>query len=179
MKVMERVQASVSNRTINAATAIVQALSLFILVVILAGCTATTTVADESGLPPHLTAGLQIQQGSFDGNKGLHHVQVEVAYGGEPFMKAEQAQFLIWPEQDKSSAITLSAVETAPGVYSADFLIEQDGLFLVQAVVGSEQRFIMPIRRLAVGAEARQALQELESSQTKAAQPQQQGHHHH
>lgn len=148
-----------------------------LLIILLCGCTAKTAEADESGLPPHLTVHLQLPE----------HIQsntptvfsVAVSKGGEPLKSADKAEFVIWKEGHKESAMIMNAVESSPGVYSITKQISEEGLYVVQSRISSADGQVMPAKRFAIGASAVEQLAVLEEAQKSGVSaPAENGHHH-
>ncbi|WP_138751409.1 FixH family protein [Paenibacillus sinopodophylli] len=147
-----------------------------LLTLMLCGCTANTTQTDESGLPPHLSVNLHLPNKL---NIGIPQVfSVEVSKSNKPLEQAEAAEFVIWQEDKKESAVTLAADEQSPGLYSVSYVIDTEGVYYVQARMKFEDGQVMPTKRFAIGDHAIERLIQLESAQhSDAPAPAAGGHH--
>ncbi|MGO4544120.1 FixH family protein [Paenibacillus sp. 2TAB23] len=147
-----------------------------LLVTLLCGCTAKALEVDESGLPPHLSVNLKLPEQLEMDNPSIF--SVEVTKSGEPLENADQAEFVIWPEDDESSAATIQAEESSPGTYSVTYSISEEGLYVIQSRIRSANEKIMPAKRFAIGTHAIERLALLESTQHSGAPlPAESGHH--
>ncbi|OME87969.1 hypothetical protein BK120_01205 [Paenibacillus sp. FSL A5-0031] len=148
-----------------------------LLVVLLCSCTAKSAEVDESGLPPHLTVNLLLPE-NLEIEKP-NHFSVEVLKSGKPMINADQAQFIIWQEDDQSSAVTIQAEQLSPGVYSVTHSIAKEGLYVVQSRIHFANDQVMPAKRFAIGKDAIEKLAMLESAQHSGEPaPVESGHHH-
>ncbi|WP_082110776.1 FixH family protein [Paenibacillus algorifonticola] len=147
-----------------------------LLVLLLCGCTTKATQTDESGLPPHLSVNLQLPKLFETGSSNVF--AVEVSKSNKPLEHADTAEFVIWREDDKDSAITIKADESSPGLYSASYVIDEEGLYFVQSRIKFADAQVMPTKRFAIGAHAIERLAQLESAQhSDAPAPAAGGHH--
>jgi len=148
-----------------------------LLIILLCGCTAKTAETDESGLPPHLTVHLQLPEQILSNTPSVF--SVAVSKSGEPLKNAVKAEFIIWKEGHKESAMTMNAVESSPGVYSITKQINEEGLYVVQSRISSADEQVMPAKRFAIGAHAIEQLAVLEEAQKSGVSaPAESGHHH-
>lgn len=111
--------------------------------------------------------------------KGSSNVfSVAVSKSNKPLEHANTAEFVIWREDGKDSAITLKAEETSPGLYTAAYVIDEDGVYYVQSRIKFADAQVLPTKRFAVGASAIERLAQLESTQhSDAPAPAAGGHH--
>ncbi|CAM4405362.1 FixH family protein [Paenibacillus alkaliterrae] len=142
--------------------------------VLLSGCTAKIAETDASGLPAHLTVGLHIPKQLDIGNKS--NFSVEVFKNNQPLEKAEQAEFIFWPEGNREAAVTVKATESSPGVYSVSHSITMEGIYLVQSSISGKNDKVLPIKRFAVGSKAVERLIQMESSK-ESSDNSHNGHH--
>ncbi|MGO4542861.1 FixH family protein [Paenibacillus sp. 2TAB19] len=142
---------------------LVKWLWLLMLILLFCGCTVKTTATDESGLPPHLTVDLHVPDEWILGKPSLF--SVEVTKSSKPVQNAEKAEFVIWLEGNKESAITIAAKEESPGVYSVTHTLNEEGLYVVQSRINSANEQVMPAKRFAIGAHAIEQLAVLEEAQ--------------
>lgn len=134
-----------------------------LLIVLLCGCTAKMTETDGNGLPPHISVNLKLPESLRLGNS--NDFSVQVSKSNIPLEHAETAEFVIWPESDKASAVTLKADERSPGLYAVSYVIEQEGLYLIQSRIKFADAQVMPTKRFAIGDHAIERLAEIESYQ--------------
>ncbi|WP_168735910.1 FixH family protein [Cohnella fermenti] len=154
-------------------------IALAMLLIALGGCTSNTEGLDENGLKPHLTVDLKVEAPA----DVLAEVplSVEVKKSGEPLVQAEKAEFVVWPDGDSEHAVTIAASEQSPGVYTANYAFGTEGMYIVQSRVSSGNLEVMPAKRIAIGAAAVEALEQLEGAgegEGEAAQAASEGHHH-
>lgn len=147
-----------------------------LLVTLLCGCTAKTSEVDESGLTPHLSVNLKLPEQLEADIPSIF--SVEVTKSGKPLENAEQAEFVIWPEGEESSTVTIQAEESLPGTYSATYLINEEGLYVIQSRIRSANEQVMPAKRFAIGTHAIERLALLESTQHSSAPLPAEGGHH-
>jgi len=148
-----------------------------LLVLLLCGCSAKAAEVDESGLPPHLTVNLHLPEKVEIGKPNLFSVEVQKS--GKPMINADQAQFIIWQEDDQSSAVTIQAEQLSPGVYTVTHPITEEGLYVVQSRIRFANDQVMPAKRFAIGNHAIEQLAILESAQHSGEPaPAESGHHH-
>ncbi|MFD0669910.1 FixH family protein [Cohnella sp. GCM10027633] len=121
-------------------------------VALLTGCTMNTEGTDEHGFEPHLTVDLQVPApAAADDEVSL---SVEVKKSGQPVSKAEQAEFVVWPNNEPDQAISVVASERSPGVYSAHYSFGAEGLYIVQSRISAGGLAVMPAKRIAIGDDA-------------------------
>lgn len=149
---------------------------LLTILLLLCGCTAKATQTDGSGLPPHMSVNLQLPNKLETGISSVF--SVEVSKSNKPLEKANEAEFIIWPEDHEESAVTIQAEERSAGLYSASYVIEQEGLYLVQSRIKFDDEQVMPTKRFAIGAYAIERLAQLESAQHSGGPPPAAGGHH-
>ncbi|WP_141501110.1 FixH family protein [Paenibacillus luteus] len=147
-----------------------------LLVTFLCSCTATASDVDESGLPPHLSVNLKLPEQLEADIPSIF--SVEVTKSGKPLEDADQAEFVIWSEDDDSSTVTIHAEESSPGIYSVTYSISEEGLYVVQSRIRSANEQVMPAKRFALGTQAIERLAFLESAQHSGATLPADGGHH-
>ncbi|MGE6663897.1 FixH family protein [Paenibacillus xylanexedens] len=150
-------------------------ISPVLLVVLLCGCTAKIAETDESGLPPHISVNLQLPEALAIGSSNVFSVQVSKS--NVPLEHAEIAEFVIWPENDEDSAVTIKADESSPGSYAVSYVIEKEGLYVVQSRIQFADAQVMPTKRFAIGDHAIERLAQLENDQHTDVPVPAAGHH--
>ncbi|MBD2847692.1 hypothetical protein IDH44_21075 [Paenibacillus sp. IB182496] len=152
--------------------------AMLLLATLLTGCTADPGPLDPDGLRPHLAVQLLLP-GEFEPDAG-ESLRAELRFAGVPYEEAETATFVLWPEAQPDQAVTLPAQAQGEGVYTAASLL-QEGLYRVQFRAETSDGDVMPMRRLAVGPAAIEALAALETSADESATEAATGggHHHH
>ena len=146
-----------------------------LLLTLLSGCTAKVAPTDESGLQPHISVDLVLPNDLEIGKSNVF--SIKVSKSNEPLEHAEAAEFVIWEENHKESAVTIKANEASPGIYSASYAIEAEGLYLVQSRIKFTDAQVMPTKRFAIGAQALERLAQLESAQPNNVPFPATGHH--
>lgn len=132
--------------------------------IILSSCTTDVADTDERGFSPHLTVDLQIPA-----NIELQQIVVlklDVKKSGKPFEQAELAEFIIWSENKMDQAVTVKASESSPGLYEAEHVFSEDGIYILKSHVASSNLEVMPAKRIAIGAEAIERIAALEQHET-------------
>ncbi|WP_339308042.1 FixH family protein [Paenibacillus sp. FSL R5-0519] len=150
-------------------------MSPVLLVVLLCGCTAKVAETDENGLPPHISVDLQLPEELKIGSSNVFSVQVSKR--NVPLEHAEKAEFVIWPENDKDAAVIIQADEPSPGSYEVSYVIEKEGLYVVQSRIQFADAQVMPTKRFAIGNQDIERLVQLENDQHTDAPAPAAGHH--
>ncbi|SLK20965.1 MULTISPECIES: FixH family protein [unclassified Paenibacillus] len=150
-------------------------MSPLLLVILLCACTAKVAETDESGLPPHISVNLQLPETLAVGSSNVFSVQVSKS--NVPLEHAETAEFVIWPENNEDSAVTIKADESSPGSYSVSYVIEKEGLYVVRSRIQFADAQVMPTKRFAIGDQAIERLAQLESDQHTNVPAPAAGHH--
>jgi hypothetical protein len=125
---------------------------ILLLGILVSGCTTKTSETDENGFLSHLTVDLHLPKQLELGSKS--DFSVEVFKNSRPFERAEQAEFIFWPEGNKEEAITVKTTESSPGVYSVSHSVTKEGIYLVQSRISAKNEKVLPIKRFAVGSKA-------------------------
>lgn len=129
--------------------------STFILLIIsaifLSACKANTSSTNENGLLPHLTVDMQIPTELSLGSTELF--QIEVNQEGVPVDEA-QVLFQFWPEKHPDQRVEVVGEYDGNGLYSADYRIKSEGIYVVRCHVSSGPLEVMPAKRFAIGEEA-------------------------
>ncbi|MFB9274413.1 FixH family protein [Cohnella cellulosilytica] len=152
-------------------------LALAVLAIALGGCTSDTEGRDERGFAPHLTVDLSAPAPADAQSEVL--LSVEVKKNGQPLLQADQAEFVVWPEDDPAGALTVPAREQTPGVYAANYVFGAEGLYIVQSRIASANLEAMPAKRVAIGEEAVERLSQLEHAGDEEVAIPEGGHHGH
>ncbi|WP_238651812.1 FixH family protein [Paenibacillus piscarius] len=146
-----------------------------LLLTLLCGCTAKVAETDESGIPPHISVDLVLPEDLEMGSSNVF--SIKVSKSNEPLAHAEKAEFVLWKENNKDAAVTIQANESSPGLYSASYVIEEEGLYFVQSRIKFLDAQVMPTKRFAIGAQALERLAQLENAQPNDAPAPAAGHH--
>ncbi|GIQ69559.1 hypothetical protein DUZ99_18700 [Xylanibacillus composti] len=132
---------------------------------LLSGCTANVSSTDENGLLPHLTVDLQVPELIEAGQNAMFTILVQE--NGQPYEDAEHVEFEIWPVDHRQDGVTVTGEQVAPGTYTASSIIAEEGLYMIQCRIISEEYAVMPAKHFAIGEAAVHQLLELQE-QAKA-----------
>lgn len=148
---------------------------------LLGACTAQTGNVDEHGLRPHLNVDLQIPK-----ELNLHQDEtftIKLTQGGKP-ATAEFVTFEFWPEGQPEQKVSAQGAPTSAdsGVYTAQYAMPDNGIYVVRCLVTSGSMEAMPAKRFAMGEKAVLHLAEAEKQESAGNSGEGDaaaGHHHH
>lgn len=150
-----------------------------IAAMILSACTGNTSSTDEHGLLPHLTVDMLLPKELSPDSTATFHVEVRQ---GEKPVEAANITFEFWPEGHPEQLVEIIGVSGGRGLYSAEYRLNSEGVYVVRCRVSSGSLEAMPAKRFAIGEEAVLRLATLEQQQDANAAADggsKGGHHHH
>lgn len=151
-------------------------LIMMIAAMFLSACTANTGSTDERGLLPHLSVDLQLPTEMTPGSTG--QFRIYVSQDGKP-VQADKVTFGFWPVGHSEQRVEIAGVSEGNGLYSAEYRLGSEGVYVVRCRVSSGSLEVMPARRFAIGEEAVLRLAALERQQNAETPASGGGGHHH
>lgn len=151
-------------------------LTFLLVLIVLCSCTANVSNTDDNGLKPHLSVDLQVPP-NIETNEATT-LTISVQKENQPFEQANEAQFIIWLEENPEDKIAIPAIQHSPGVYKAQYIFSSEGLYIIQSHVIASDMEVIPSKRIAIGMDAIKHLAHLEQQEdNKPEAPT--GHSHH
>ena len=137
--------------TAGAARPIRAVLALAAICIMAVGCTANMSEIDEHGLRPYIAVDVRIPDKLAPHNNGQFAIEARVK--GQP-LEAEQVTFEFWPEGQHAHRVSVTGAAAGDGIYTADYPIPGEGIYVVRSVVSGRGLEAMPAKRFAVGEQA-------------------------
>lgn len=118
-------------------------------VFLLSSCGNAKDEASSSDVPKALEVKLTGPEEVQPNEKAAY--QAAVVYGDEPVTDADEVEFEVWKEGEKSSSSQFKASKKEKGVYRFETDFKDDGLYIVQSHVTAKQQHSMPTIQVRVG----------------------------